>query len=337
MNIAEIAKLAGVSPAAVSRYFNNGYISEEKREAIRKVVEETGYRPSLQAQTLRTKKTKLIGVIVPRIDSAAISSIVAGILSVLDASGYQMLLADTQNAPEREKEYLTVFDEKQVDGVIFVVTVFTAEHRRIMKAMSVPVVVNGQRIAGYNCVYHDDYHAIYDITNLILEKGKRNLGFISAPQWDKAAGLERFRGYCDAVKDAGLKELEENYVIADFSMQSGYEKMKELMEKCKELNGVVCATDTVAVGGMQYLKEQGVKLPQQVMVAGHGNSTLSDVTTPTLTTVHYSFEESGALSARILLENIENRDAAVKGIMMGYRLVEKESTGGPDNIDRKEQ
>ena len=144
MNIAEIAKLAGVSPAAVSRYFNNGYISDEKRKAIRRVVEQTGYRPSLQAQTLRTKRTKLIGVIVPRINSGAVGSIVAGVLSVLDAGGYQMLLADTQNAPEKEIEYLTVFDEKQVDGVIFAATVFTPEHRRIMKGMSVPAVVTGQ-------------------------------------------------------------------------------------------------------------------------------------------------------------------------------------------------
>lgn len=330
MNIAEIAKLAGVSPAAVSRYFNNGYISDEKRKAIRKVVEQTGYRPSLQAQTLRTKRTKLIGVIVPRINSGAVGSIVAGVLSVLDAGGYQMLLADTQNAPEKEMEYLTVFDEKQVDGVIFTATVFTPEHRRIMKGMSVPVVVTGQRIAGYNCVYYDDYHAAYDITKLMLGKGKRKLGFISVPHRDAAAGLERFRGYCRAVEDAGLKELAENYVISDFSLKSGYEKMKELMERCGELDGVVCATDTIAVGGMQYLKERGVNLPGQMMLAGHGDSAISDVTTPTLTTVHYSFEESGVLSARILLENIEDKSAAVKEIMMGYRLVEKGSTGKPD-------
>ncbi|MCI9272225.1 MAG: LacI family transcriptional regulator [Dorea sp.] len=330
MNIAEIAKLAGVSPAAVSRYFNNGYISDEKRKAIRRVVEQTGYRPSLQAQTLRTKRTKLIGVIVPRINSGAVGSIVAGVLSVLDAGGYQMLLADTQNAPEKEIEYLTVFDEKQVDGVIFAATVFTPEHRRIMKGMSVPAVVTGQRIAGYNCVYYDDYHAAYDITKLMLGKGKRKLGFISVPHRDAAAGLERFRGYCRAVEDAGLTELAENYVISDFSLKSGYEKMKELMERCGELDGVVCATDTIAVGGMQYLKERGVNLPGQMMIAGHGNSAISDVTTPTLTTVHYSFEESGVLSARILLENIEDKSAAVKEIMMGYRLVEKESTGKPD-------
>ena len=102
MNIAEIAKLAGVSSAAVSRYFNNGHISVEKKEAIRKVVEETGYRPSVQAQTLRTKKTKMIGVIVPKVASASIGRIVEGILSILNESEYQTLLAVTQNDPKKE-------------------------------------------------------------------------------------------------------------------------------------------------------------------------------------------------------------------------------------------
>ena len=128
MNIGDIAKRAGVSRAAVSRYFNNGYISEEKKEAIRKVVEETGYRPSIQAQTLRTKKTRLVGVILPKIDSAAIGNVVAGILAVLNESGYQLLLADTQNNLKKELEYLNIFNEKQVDGVIFIATVFTQEH-----------------------------------------------------------------------------------------------------------------------------------------------------------------------------------------------------------------
>ena len=102
MNIAEIAKLAGVSPSAVSRYLNNGYLSAEKREAVRKVVEETGYRPLIQAQSLRTRKTRTVGVIIPKIDSFSISSVVAGIDSVLERRGFQLLLADTHNRPEQE-------------------------------------------------------------------------------------------------------------------------------------------------------------------------------------------------------------------------------------------
>ena len=155
MNIAEIAKLAGVSNAAVSRYFNNGYISDEKRRVIQKVVEETGYRPSVQAQMLRTKKTRMIGVIVPRIASASIGKEVEGVLSVLNKSEYQLLLAVTQNNPQKELEYLSAFHEKQVDGGILVATVLTAAHKRMLKTMVVPVVIVGQRLPGYYCVFHD--------------------------------------------------------------------------------------------------------------------------------------------------------------------------------------
>ncbi len=191
MNIAEIAKRAGVSNAAVSRYFNNGYISEEKREKIRKVVEETGYRPSVQAQTLRTKKTKMIGMIVPKVASASLGRVVEGVLSILNENGYRMLLVVTQNDPEKELEYLDALDDKQVDGVILVATVFTAEHKRALKNMPVPTIIVGQQLAGHCCIYHDDYHASYELTKLFFDRGKEKLGYTniwpgtSIPCWRK--------------------------------------------------------------------------------------------------------------------------------------------------------
>ena len=102
MTIKEIAQLAGVSSAAVSRYLNGGYVSAEKKEQIRKVIEETGYRPSAQARILRTKKACLVGVVVPKINSESISRVTAGIEQVLSRRGYQMLLASTDNDPAKE-------------------------------------------------------------------------------------------------------------------------------------------------------------------------------------------------------------------------------------------
>lgn len=130
-------------------------------------MEETGYRPSMQAQTLRTKKTRIIGVIVPKIASASIGRIVEGILSVLNKNNYQMLLAVTQNDPEKELEYLSAFHDKQVDGVILVATILTPEHKRMLKKSSVPVVIVGQQLSGQCAVFHDDYHASYDLTKLL--------------------------------------------------------------------------------------------------------------------------------------------------------------------------
>lgn len=326
MNIAEIAKLAGVSSAAVSRYFNNGHISDEKKEAIRKIVEETGYRPSVQAQTLRTKKTKMIGVIVPKVASASIGRIVEGILSILGSSQYQTLLAVTQNDPKKESEYLTAFDDKQVDGVILVATVFTAEHKRILKNLRVPVVIVGQRLSGYCCVFHDDYHAAYDLTRLLMEKGRTSLGYIGAILEDKAVGAERYRGFCDAVRQMGHAELVSNAVTAEFSIASGYEKAGELFRMCRNLNGIVCATDTMAAGVMQYLGEHGIDVPGQVIVAGQGDSDMAKVTAPPLITVHYSYEQSGEIAVEMLLEMLKKGKADTKEIKLGYHIVDVEAS-----------
>lgn len=322
MNIAQIAELAGVSKAAVSRYFNNGYISREKREAIQRVVEETGYRPSLQAQTLRTKKTKLIGVIVPKIASASIGKIVEGILSVINEKGYQMLLAVTQNDPEKELEYLTAFDEKQVDGVILAATVFGTAHKQILKKLSVPVVIVGQQLSGYNCVYHDDYHASYDLTKRMIETGRSSLGYIGATQQDKAVGEERYRGFCDGMRHMGYGDQAGRMAIASFTVASGYEKAKELLERYEDLNGIICATDSIAAGAAQYLHEHGGTLSSQVIVAGQGDSDMSRVTNPPFMTVHYFYEKSGETAVRILMEILEEKKEALEEVKLGYYIVE---------------
>ncbi len=333
MNIAEIAELAGVSRAAVSRYFNNGYISEEKREAIRKVVEETGYRPSVQAQTLRTKKTKMIGVIVPKVASASIGRIVEGILSVLNESGYHMLLAVTQNDPGKELEYLAAFTDKQVDGVILVATVFQAEHKKLLSQMPVPVVIVGQRLPGYCCVFHDDYHATYDLTRLLLEKGRRQLGYLGVLQQDKAVGAERYRGFKDAVRDEGCGELAQRHVIAAFSVASGYEKAGEILERYPQLDGLVCATDSIAAGAMQYLQERGICVPDRILVAGQGDSEMSRVTNPPMITVHYSYERSGELAVQMLMETISQEETVLKEIKLGYYLVGNGCGNGNASLD----
>ena len=324
MNVSEIAKLAGVSSAAVSRYFNNGYISNEKREAIRKVVEETGYRPSVQAQTLRTKKTKMIGVIVPKIASASIGKIVEGILSVLNETEYQMILAVTQNNPKKELEYLSSFNDKQVDGLILVATVFLAEHKHLLKKLSVPSVIAGQHLQGHFCIYHDDYHASYDLTTHILNKGRTNLGYIGAILQDEAVGSQRYRGFCDAVQDMGHENLASNHIIADFTIASGYEKAKELLKKHPDLDALLCATDTMAAGAMQYLMESGIPVPNQILVAGQGDSELSKVTSPPFLTVHHSYEKSGEIAIQMLLEQIGDKSTAPKEVKLGYYIVDNE-------------
>lgn len=326
MTISEIAKLAGVSSAAVSRYFNDGYVSDEKREAIKKVVDNTGYRPSLQAQMLRTKRTKTIGVIVPKIDSSSVGRVVAGITSILEQKGYRLLLAVSEQSAKKELEYLTLFDDKQVDGVILLATVFSAALKKKVKQMSVPVVLTGQYLAGCNCVYHDDYHAMYDVTKLVLSKGCKNFCYIGVTNRDKAVGAERIRGFRDALSTANLPMPEENAETGEFTIESGYEKMEELYRKHPDVDAVICATDKIAVGAMRYLKEQGRSIGKDVLLTGQGDSVLAANISPSLTTIHYYYEDSGEKSAQMLMELIEKGAISVREIKLGYELVEHAST-----------
>ena len=326
MNISEIAKMAGVSPSAVSRYLNNGYLSAEKREAIRAVIQKTGYRPLVQAQILRTRKTRTVGVILPKIESFSISNVVSGIDAIPEEKGFQILLADTHNMPDKELAYLDTFDDQRVDGVILIGTVFTSRHTAMLKKSRVPVVVVGQHLPGASCVYHDDYHAFYDITRLVLSKGCRRLGYIGALPQDRAVGQERSRAYQDAVREAGLEEQGTHTAVASFSISSGREKAQELWERFGPLDALICATDTMAVGALQYLKSRDLQVPGQVMLTGQGASSLSGVTTPTITTIQYFYEDSGANAAALLLEQLENPGAPAKELKLGYSIVENGST-----------
>ena len=326
MNISEVAKLAGVSPAAVSRYLNNGYLSEEKKEAIRKVIQETGYRPLVQAQILRTRKTRTVGVILPRIDSFSVSSIVAGIDSVLEAQGFQILLADTHNSPEKELDYLDTFDDQRVDGVILIATVLTPQHLAALNGAKRPVVIVGQHLPGVPCVYHNDYQAFYDMTKLVLQKGCRRLGYIGALTQDRAVGQERLRAYQDAVRQDGLEEQAGHTAVAQFNMRSGREKAEELLRTYGPLDALICATDNMAAGALQYLHRQGIKVPEQMLLTGHGASGISEVTTPSITTIRFFYEESGSNAASLLLELLEKPDTPAKEVRLGYKILENEST-----------
>ncbi len=325
MNINEIAKMAGVSRATVSRYFNDGYVSDEKRKAIQKVVEDTGYEPSVQAQNLRKQVTKLIGIIIPKLQSEAVSHMVDGIGIILSKVGYRVILANTQNNEKEELKYLQAFKKNQVDGIILMGTIFSKAHLRLMKEVEVPVVVIGQQIDGFSCVYQDDFHAAKEIAEILIEKGEK-FGYIGVTTKDKAAGAQRKKGFYEALRGKGIHEDSVFMTEAKFSIESGYEQAKELIISHPEIDSLFCATDNIAIGAIKYLNETGKKIPEQVQLTGFGDTAVGQVVTPSLTTVHYFYETSGEEAARLLLEIIMSGDDFKKSIKMGYQVKEKSST-----------
>ncbi len=325
MTINEIAEMAGVSRATVSRYLNQGYVSQEKRQRIKEAIEKTGYQPSTQAQTLRTKKTKLVGVILPKISSDTVSRMVAGISDVLSKRGYQLLLANTNNDTEEELKYLNLFKDNQVDGILFIATIFSARHKKLLGECRVPMVILGQRLDGFSCVYQDDFQAARQITELLLRHG-RIPAYIGVTDRDKAAGLSRKKGYETALADAGIRLRTELMAEGDFSIESGSAKMRELLAIEPELDCVFCATDNLAVGACASLKAAGRRIPGDVQVAGTGDTPIGRYVTPGLTTVHFDYKTSGREAASMLIERMEDDRTVNKELKMGFEIIENAST-----------
>lgn len=328
MDINEIARLAGVSRATVSRYLNDGYVSQEKRDLIAKVIEETGYVPSRQAQQLRTGKTGLVGVIVPTINSQSVSRMVSGITSALGEGGYQTLLANTDNDAGREIEYLQVFSEKNhVDGLILLATIVTDEHLKNMSELSIPIVVLGQHLDGFDCVFHDDYHAMFDVAKVAL-KECHVPAYIGVTELDEAAGHMRHQGFLAACAAAGIAPPSEAQQFGDFTMDSGYFCCEQILDQVPQVDTIVCATDTIAMGAMACLREYGKRVPQDVQVTGLGDSEFSRAVTPALTTAHLYYKDSGA-DAALLLVTAMGKLGKMNGareLKMGYEVYVRTST-----------
>lgn len=321
MTIKEIAKLAGVSSAAVSRYMNGGYISDEKKAQIQKVIQETGYRPSIQARMLRTKKACLIGVIVPKINSESISRVTAGIGQVLAARGYQMLLAITDNNPEKELEYADLFESYPVDGIILIGTIITAKHKKLFKNIKVPLVVIGQQVREVSCIYHDDYSAAKEMAAYAASQSKKEIGYIGVLKEDKAAGAARFNGFSDGLKMCGRAFKETCCAQADFTTESGYESAKALLERENDIDIICCATDTIASGVLRAVSEYENDGGRHVEVTGFGDNHILKAVSGGITTVHFAYMTSGIKGAELLLEMVENKSSVAVQIKLGYALV----------------
>ena len=326
MTMKELAKLAGVSPAAISRYLNGGPLSEEKRRIIRAAIDKTGYQPDPAAQMLRTRSTDIVGLIVPKLDSESVSRLAAGASEVLAEEGYACQLAVAQDDPEKELSFLQLFQARSVAGAILMGTVLTPALEAFFQSSPMPVVVAGQMFKGVPCVYHDDYGAALDLTRLVLARGRRRLVCISATQQDAAAGLARRRGVQAGLREAGL-DPDLPVEISSFEVAGGRAAMERLLARVPDLDAVLCATDRMAFGAIQALRAAGKELPGDISVTGMGDSWAGEHIEPHLTTAHFYYKTCGETAARLLIGQINDRVRAtpVLQTMLSYTIRERDS------------
>lgn len=329
MTIKDVAALAGVSPAAVSRYLNGGSLSDEKRQRIQATIEETGYRPTVAAQMMRTGHQRQIGILIPKLYSDSVVLVTDGVTRFIQDYGYMSVLGDTHADEQKELEYLSIMEANRAAGVIVMGVAVTARRIEAYKACGIPVVVTGQNITGMPCVYHNDFPAAHELMKRIIERGRRRIAYISATEHDPRAGKERRLGALAAFTEAGHEEKELLVEVADFNAASGYQAMQRLLERDSTIDGVMCATDAMAFGAMRALYEAGRKPGADVSIAGVGDSWIDEYAMTPLTTARLFFKQCGEDAARMLLSMIEAEEkgesVAVRQICLDYEIVERGS------------
>lgn len=332
MTIKEVARIAGVSPAAVSRFLNGGSVSEEKRERIRAVIDQTGYHPDPMAQTMRTGRGDQIGVIVPKINSDSASEIMAGVFERLTERNFVVMLGVSGGKTEREVSYIDSMQNNQVAGIILMGTVMTPELQEAIEDSEKPVVITGQNFEGFSCVYHNDHDAMRELTGRMLRKGRKTIAYIGALEEDAAAGKARREGAeeawaenaeCDpARKGRPLVQV----TAGGFGPEDGRAAMKELFREHPDLDGVICATDRLAVGAMDAIHHAGKRIPEDIAVAGLGDSWVDPVTNPPLTSVHLYYRQCGIEAVNMLLEIMESgQESEPVQKKLEFTIIDRES------------
>lgn len=309
MNIKEISKLANTSPSSVSRVINaSGYVKEEVRQRILNVLKETGYRPNAFAKALHSKKSHTIGVILPKINATSSGENVSGIDQFFSAKGYSLLLGNTDHQLTKELEFLDLFKEKQVDGIVFIATLLTPEHQEKLKKLAIPVVIIGQESPpDIPCVLFDEYHATKKMTQHLLATGKQRIAFIGVDEWDIAVGVLRYQGYSDALKEQNITPDQNLFAKGDFTHQSGFEACRHILENNSvKPDAIFAASDKMAIGAMSYLFSIGLRVPEDISICGVGGGTLADFYNPKLTTLAYDYKQSGIIASERLYQLLES-------------------------------
>lgn len=334
MNMKDIAALAGVSKATVSRVINNpDTVRPLLRQRVQQVLNETGYTPNLLARDLATKRTQSIGVIVPKIGTDIFAQLTEGIVEHLDQKGYHMLLSKSRGQVKEEIRYLQLFKKKHVDGIILFTRFMTPELKEELKRLSIPLVVIGEKCADLpaSTLSFDDYHAAKAIVHYLAKQGHQSIGYLGIKEDLSLFGTRRYEGYVDGLRENGLTLHKDLSSPCDFKIQSGYEGAKFIFEGKQMVDmptAIFASMDRLAYGALRYLHENNYTLPKDVALVGIDNMEQSAFTTPTLTSVDFNYYEAGLKASELLMKVIENPDHDAYHHIMGYKLVERESSAG---------
>ncbi|MGV3244998.1 LacI family DNA-binding transcriptional regulator [Staphylococcus sp. 11261D007BR] len=318
MNIRDIAKLAGVSKSTVSRYLNGGSISQKTREKIERVVKETRYSPNQFAQSLKAKRTQMMGVIVPRLSSYASNQTLYGIETYLRLKKYQTIIVNTDLNKQLEIDAIYTLAKNKVDGIIFLATTLTDEHIAAIRAIDVPVILVGQSYEGIPSIVQNDYEAGRLMGRYFGERQFERIAYLGVDTSDEAVGVHRRRGVLDGLAEY---QLQADTHTTTFKLNDAKVQSESFID---QYDAIVCATDNIALGVLKTALDHHIHVPTTLSISGFGGYETTSIVTPRITTIVFPYEATGRLAAQSMLQLLN--DELVPDLQcMDFFIDEKES------------
>ncbi len=326
--IEDVAKLAGLSRTTVSRVINNHpYVSEDKRKLVIEAMNKLGYVPNSSARSLRSQKTDVIALFVPRIMNPFFSQLVESMEIAAAEHGYQLIICQTRYSPEKELNYMNLLKMKQVDGVIL------ASIQNDWKMLEPfldygPIVLCNEfdEQANVPSVMLDQVHGGYIATKHLLEQGHRRIAYCSGSTRSNVAS-HREIGFRKALAEYGI-EFDERYAFRNaLRSEDGRRVFYEMIALSKPPTAVFTGSDEVAAGIISEANKHGYLVPEQLAVVGFDNQAITELMEPTITTVHQPVGQMAQKALEIMIEKIHSRKYRQREVYeFPLKLIIREST-----------
>lgn len=334
ITIKDIARELRISISTVSRALaGEKNVKASTREMVQETAKRMGYRPNPTATAMKSGHSNTIGVVVPEMLTPFAGKFIHGIQDFLYPHGIKVIVANSEESPERELANVEMMHNFMVDGIIISICSWQRNIEYYRKLMD-----EGQNIVFIDripqgidapMVVVDNYEKAYELVNHMVKSGRRRIAFIGSETGgdvDVYNSVIREQGYKDALKDNGMEYDEDLVVKAEkLRFENGKNAAEKLLDK--DIDGVFAFTDTLALGAINKFQEKGLRVPEDIAVAGYSGTELALVPHPHLTTVEPPLRQMGEAAAELLLNNIRNKEKSNSTIVLEGKILLRESTG----------
>jgi len=333
VSIADIARIAGVSHTTVSRALRDSpLISQDTRERIQQLAHEMGYTPNSIAQSLQTKRTNMIGLVITSIDDPFLGDVVKGVEDVARDSGFSVLFSTTHNNPDQEMEVIETFHRRRVDGILIASSRITSNYQDRLDHIHIPtVLINGQAEAQAELLHWvavDDVLGARLAVEHLLHLEHRAIGYLGTCCRPRS-NAQRLQAYHQTLLQAGLAP-QESFIAVGTGTEASHEEDVATGHACLPrlleagCTAVFCYNDMVAIGALKACQELGVNVPHDFSVIGFDNITMASYVTPSLTTIHQPKVEMGQRAMEVMLDLLQLRPG--KNHLLQPTLIARAST-----------